>query len=142
MRKWAWVKLVVLDVLSSPFFGPIGFCRTEALGVQEGREKKNDISIFLSLPRKASVCESFLGCLWKAARSRDRKEHPGCKTQLRGTADPDSAVLPAPQKPPWWDTPPAFGLTGVCRAPLVHSAPLHPGVRYGSGPRAAGEFVS
>ena len=58
--KWetgGWIRLVVLDVLSTSFFGPISSCRTEALvfGSKEGK----DISFFsfLSLPREFSTCE-------------------------------------------------------------------------------------
>lgn len=86
MRNWSWIKVVALDALSSPFFGSIGFCRTEALGVR-GR-RGGMIFLFFVLPRRAQVRESSLCCLWKAARSQDRTCSPGSKTLLRGTSRP------------------------------------------------------
>lgn len=49
MRNWDWIKPVVLDVLSSPFLGPIGSCRTEAL-VSGGRGGR--IFLFFVLAKK------------------------------------------------------------------------------------------
>lgn len=52
MRNWGWIKLVVLDVLSSPFFGSISFCRTEALGVEGGGGGKTVFPVFCPCQEK------------------------------------------------------------------------------------------
>lgn len=47
MRNWVWIKLITLDVLSSPLFGSIGFCRAEALGVRgEGMDVDEQHTVF------------------------------------------------------------------------------------------------
>lgn len=76
MRNWGWIKPVVLDVLSSPFLGPIGSCRTEAL-VSGGRGGR--IFPFFVLAKK-TFCMRVMSVLpWKAARSQDRRDPPGAQ---------------------------------------------------------------
>lgn len=53
MRNWSWIKWVVLDVLSIPFFGSIGFCRTEPLGVGGNGKKKSKLFSFSVLAKKS-----------------------------------------------------------------------------------------
>lgn len=55
MRNWSWIKWVVLDVLSSPFFGSIGSCRTEAVGAGEWREWEK-MQFSFSVLAKKSFC--------------------------------------------------------------------------------------
>lgn len=105
-----------------PFSGPIGFCRTEALGAGERRVRKNGISIFFCLCQEKLLCVSHLcAACGMAARSWDRKDPPGDKTLLKGTVDPDSALLQGPQTTPWGDTPSMLCLTCLCREPSWHS---------------------
>lgn len=52
-----------------------------------------------------------------AARSWNRRDPPGDKTALRGTVDPDSALLQGPQMSPRGYTPSTLRLTCLCRGP-------------------------
>lgn len=95
MRTWGWIKPVVLDVLSSPFLGPIGSCRTEAL-VSGGRRGR--IFPFFALAKK-TFCMRVMSVL--PAEGCKEPGQKGSSWGLRETMDPDLAVLWAPHVSPY-----------------------------------------
>lgn len=108
-----------------PFLGPIGFCRTEALGAGERRVRKNGISIFLSLPRKAS--ESCLCCLWNGCKELEQKGSSWGQNSAQGDGGPRfSSAAGSPDVTPGIDTIYALSYVFVQGAELTLSASLTP----------------
>lgn len=137
MRNWDWIKLVVLDVLSSPFFGSIGFCRTEALGVGG---TKNGISIFC--PRQEK-----LPCVSHLCAACGRLQEAGTESILLrvqycsgGQWTQIQLCCRLPRTHPGRTHNLLFVLHVCAGTQLMHSSSLHLGVRCGSGPRATGDF--
>lgn len=140
MRNWGWIKLVVLDVLSSPLFGSISFCRTEVLGVEGGGGGKTVFPVFCPCQEKLLRVSPLCAAHGRLQGARTESIALGVKHCSGGQWTQVQLCCRLPRSHPGGTYHLLFVLRACAGAQLMHISSLRPGIRCGSGPQATGDF--